>query len=576
VTITGNGEALPLPPFDLRQQIGVTDLTDYDNPSGRLIYNAFPPGQPLRLPPEAYTAVFDFGCGCGRLTRQLLQQHPRPLLYVGIDLNREMVAWCNDNLAPLAPHYHFFHHDVYNFRFNKGDEKPDRLPFPVSDNDFTLLIAQNVFTELTESQAVHYLHEAARVLSPGGMLVSTWFLFDKREYPMMSVAENALYINDRDPSVAVIFDRQWLEATAAAIGLQITTLISPRKRGLESLIVMTPAGIATKSEEIPSHEARYALLPRGAAMHGSNTRERDEDGSSATVDGRVEAAGLRRDGVGTSEEVDSDRAALIRARIATVPVWYHQIDLGEGITTPGFNRSAEVLGWMDIPADCKGLRVLDVGARDGFFAFEFERRGAEVVAVDYLPRNETGFDVAAELLGSRVPYIEDNVYHLTPERYGTFDIVLFLGLLYHLPDPLGALNILRSVCRKTLYLETQVIDEAVLLADGSFTGLPPYLQDVPLAQFYPGNTLQGDHTNYWGPNIAGVRAMLWESNFATISQHQHGERALFLCECVWDPEIESYTRMARGRYRGEKLHGSRPMRYWLGRAFPRIGRKRGA
>jgi len=318
------------------------------------------------------------------------------------------------------------------FRFNQGSDKPDRLPFPVSDNDFTLLIAQNVFTELTESQAVHYLHEAARVLSPGGMLVSTWFLFDKREYPMMSVAENALYINDRDQSVAVIFDKQWLEATAAAIGLQITTLISPRKRSLESLIVMTPTGIVTKSEEIPSHESSYALLPRDAAMHHSNTRERDEEGSSATMDGHgivEEGVGPRRDRVGTPEEVDNDRAALIRARIATVPVWYHQIDLGGGIITPGFNRSAEVLEWMDIPADCRGLRVLDVGARDGFFAFEFERRGAEVVAVDYLPRNETGFDVAAELLGSRVSYIEDNVYYLTPERYGTFDIVLFLGLL---------------------------------------------------------------------------------------------------------------------------------------------------
>lgn len=559
MTETAPEHMLPLPPFAMRRQVGVTDRAEYDNPSGAPIYDAYPPGRPLRLPIEAYTAVFDFGCGCGRLTRQLLQQQPRPLLYVGIDLDRALIAWCNDNLAPQAAQFHFFHHDVYNFRFNPGDDKSDRLPFPVSSNDFTLIIAQNVFTQLTESQAVHYLHEARRILRPGGVLVSTWFLFDKREYPMMSEAENALYINERDPSAAVIFDRHWLEATASMIGWHITTLISPRKRGREALVVMTPTRVEAEGEGAVSRGTRFTLLQRRAATHGADARERGDEGSLMGVDEHADAeatGGHRHDGAGALPGADTARAAMIRARMSTVPMWYHQIDLGEGVVTPGINRSAEILAWMNIPADCRGLRVLDVGTRDGFFAFEFERRGAAVVAVDYVPRDETGFAVAAELLDSKVPYVEDNVYHLTPERYGTFDIVLFLGLLYHLPDPLGALNILRSVCRRTLYLETQVIDEAVLLPDGSFTGLPPYLQDVPMAQFYPGNVLEDDYTNYWGPNVAAVRAMLGESNFATIRQHHHGERALFVCESVRDAEIDSYTRVARGRKDAAGLFGS--------------------
>ena len=70
----------------------------------------------------------------------------------------------------------------------------------------------------------------------------------------------------------------------------------------------------------------------------------------------------------------------VRERIAAVPHWYHQIEVRPGIVTPGINDSAGTLAQLDLPQDCTGLRALDIGARDGFFSFELERRGAQVVA----------------------------------------------------------------------------------------------------------------------------------------------------------------------------------------------------
>src|SRR5947209_5053550 len=95
-------------------------------------------------------------------------------------------------------------------------------------------------------------------------------------------------------------------------------------------------------------------------------------------------------------------------KVHSVPHWYHQIRIGEDIVTPGINNSALTLEHLGLPESCQGLRALDLGTRDGFFAFELERRGAEVIAVDYYPADRTGFQVASELLGSRVAFRQDN------------------------------------------------------------------------------------------------------------------------------------------------------------------------
>jgi tRNA (mo5U34)-methyltransferase len=235
-----------------------------------------------------------------------------------------------------------------------------------------------------------------------------------------------------------------------------------------------------------------------------------------------------------------------RRLIATVPHWYHCIEVRPGIVTPGLNAAGIVLQHLELPDDCRGMRALDIGTRDGFFAFELERRGADVVAVDYMPSTRTGFGVASQLLGSRVRFVHGNIYELTPDELGTFDVVLFLGLLYHLPDPFGAMEIVRRLCHGVMCLESHAIDNG-LLQDGELCPLPAALTKVPLMQFYPGRSLNNDPTNFWGPNLACLEALARETRFEVRSSHLVGARAIVNCRAIEDQDRAFYNAMARGR-----------------------------
>lgn len=143
--------------------------------------------------------------------------------------------------------------------------------------------------------------------------------------------------------------------------------------------------------------------------------------------------------------------------------WFHTIDLGDGVVTPGVDPSPSKLPTFGIPEDLTGLSVLDVGAWDGFFSFEAERRGASrVLATDYFCwegpgwGSKAGFDLAHRVLGSRVESKVIDVLDLAPETVGTFDVIFFLGVLYHMRHPRLALERISSVTRGQLILETHV------------------------------------------------------------------------------------------------------------------------
>ena len=236
-------------------------------------------------------------------------------------------------------------------------------------------------------------------------------------------------------------------------------------------------------------------------------------------------------------------------KINSVASWYHCIEVAPGIVTPGINDSPKLLEILDLPQDCSGKRVLDLGTRDGFFAFELEKRGAEVVAIDYQPLELTGFGVAAELLHSKVSFVQDNIYNVSVEKYGMFDIVLFLGLIYHLRNPLGALDLIRDVCRGELYLETQAIDNAFLTTEGklvALSSLSPELVQVPIMQFYPGAALNNDITNYWAPNFKCMEMLLLESNFEVIDKKLYGQRASFKSRIATNLINEHLRNIERG------------------------------
>jgi len=144
---------------------------------------------------------------------------------------------------------------------------------PVEDGSVTLMEATSVFTHLIEGQAEFYLDEVQRVLAADGRLVSTWFLFDKAGFPYMQDNQNALYINDRDPTNAVVYDRAWLGAALASRGLVMAGVYPPSVRGFHWTLHIVRDGPGVQAVEIPPDSApagRRAppLLREGADRFG--------------------------------------------------------------------------------------------------------------------------------------------------------------------------------------------------------------------------------------------------------------------------------------------------------------------
>jgi SAM-dependent methyltransferase len=216
--------SIPMPPPDLRDWIGPTDIPEFDNPSGTPIYAE------LGLPLKAYETVFDFGCGCGRIARQLLQQTPRPQRYVGIDVHPRLSGWCRENLSPVDPHFEFLHHDVYSPNYAPGNSLRLTQAFPVPNTTFSLVIAHSVFTHLTKSQTEYYLSEIARILAPDGVALTTWLFFDRASFPFLPELY-CLYTSEADFALAVIYDREWFLATVRNLGLGVLMTRRPAVAG---------------------------------------------------------------------------------------------------------------------------------------------------------------------------------------------------------------------------------------------------------------------------------------------------------------------------------------------------------
>jgi tRNA (mo5U34)-methyltransferase len=204
---------------------------------------------------------------------------------------------------------------------------------------------------------------------------------------------------------------------------------------------------------------------------------------------------------------------------------YHSIELRDGTILPGL-QSVEHLRWrlslFGLPEDLRGKRVLDIGAWDGWFSFECERRGAEVVAVDCVELDT--FLEARALLGSRVEYLALDMAELTAKRLGRFDIVLFLGVLYHLRHPLLGLERVLELCTDMALIESFVIAKET--------------RDVPtVMEFYEGGELGGQIDNWCGPSPECLLAMCRSAGFAQAELRDvTNQRATVVCRRHW-PEV---------------------------------------
>lgn len=188
--------------------------------------------------------------------------------------------------------------------------------------------------------------------------------------------------------------------------------------------------------------------------------------------------------------------------------WFHSIDLGHGLVTKGVIDVARSLRQYQLPEDLTGKTFLDIGAWDGAFSFAAERRGARrVLATDWFIwkgmgwGSKQGFETARRALHSKVEDLTIDVYDISPELIGKWDVVLFAGVLYHLQDPLRALQRVAGVTGELLILETAIDFRSCRR---------------PAIAFYPGRELNDDPTNWCAPNLGALKGMLRACGFREI------------------------------------------------------------
>ncbi len=209
--------------------------------------------------------------------------------------------------------------------------------------------------------------------------------------------------------------------------------------------------------------------------------------------------------------------------------WYHSFELPDGTAIHGYMSlewQRERWSRFPIPADLTGKRVLDIGAWDGWFSFEAERRGAAVTSIDC--REQANYLWLHRKLGSKADYRNLDLFELPWVDLGTFDIVLCLGVLYHLRHPLWGLEIL---CR----LATEIVIVETFVTDGA--DWQDHANDIPSMEFYETTELNGNFDNWNGPTVGCVLAMCRAAGFARVEPIAVGrENAMVACFRQWPPE----------------------------------------
>lgn len=216
----------------------------------------------------------------------------------------------------------------------------------------------------------------------------------------------------------------------------------------------------------------------------------------------------------------------LRQRVASFPYWYHKIELPGGVVTPGWAPLSAPA--YRVPADLTGKRVLDVGAWDGYWTFEALKRGAkQAVAIDdfsdYLGSLQSAdrhawetFDCCREAFGwgdDRCPRYDMNVYDVSEERLGRFDVVFFFGTIYHLRHPLLALDKLSAICDGEIYVESAILDDFSPYRGGMGKGYP---SGQMVMEFYPDKQYGNNATNWWAPTLHCLAHMVRAAGFDPV------------------------------------------------------------
>ncbi len=237
----------------------------------------------------------------------------------------------------------------------------------------------------------------------------------------------------------------------------------------------------------------------------------------------------------------------IRRKVGELGEWFHNLDLRGVRTAPNhFLGDYPAVKWREfqhsIPEDLRGRTVLDVGCNAGYYSLEMKRRGADrVVAIDSDEGYLAQARFAAEVCELDVDFRCMSVYDVAAlgER---FDIVLFLGVLYHLRHPLLALDLLHeNVVGDLLVFQSMQRGSAEvqeMKPDYHFWQTDIFRNPAFPQMYFIEHCYSQDPTNWWIPNRACVEAMLRSAGFEIVS---HPEQEVYVCRRIDAPRMEPYT-----------------------------------
>jgi tRNA (mo5U34)-methyltransferase len=225
----------------------------------------------------------------------------------------------------------------------------------------------------------------------------------------------------------------------------------------------------------------------------------------------------------------------IESRIRDLGEWFHNIDLNGVKTSPNhFLGDYPTIKWRcfehSIPDDLSGKSVLDIGCNAGFYSFEMWRRGAErVVGIDSDPQYLEQAHFAAEVLGAPIEFRKMSVYEVA-DLEEKFDVILFLGVLYHLRHPLLAIDLLYEHVVKELLVVQSMLrgcsEDEPLQADYPFSETAVFERRGFPRMYFIEKKYSGDPTNWWVPNGTCLAAMLRSAGFEILS---HPEEEVYVC-----------------------------------------------
>ncbi|GGC78498.1 TIGR04290 family methyltransferase [Chelatococcus reniformis] len=241
----------------------------------------------------------------------------------------------------------------------------------------------------------------------------------------------------------------------------------------------------------------------------------------------------------------------IQQRVEALGPWFHNLDLSGVATAPDhFLGDYPRVKWRhfagSLPQDLSGKSVLDIGCNGGFYSLEMKRRGAaRVLGVDFDDDYLAQARFAAEVAGLDIAFAKLSVYDVAALRE-RFDIVLFMGVLYHLRHPLLALDLIREhvvdnlLVFQSMQRGSAEVDPAV--GDRDFWDVTPFERPgYPRLHFVEHSYAQ-DPTNWWVPNAACVEAMLRSAGFEILS---HPEAEVYVCRRAGRPAGEGAVYPAR-------------------------------